>query len=152
MLRLIQPIAGPDKVVGGGEVVGGVRNDATPSLVSRARFQSAHQAQLQSVAAVFFQYADTAEISRVVGVRGRNDAGKADRHCLVKGEPPMSLFEFRNGSAVKECQAVKVCEGIRDFFVMAVDLAYPVRRPDLQIPCNCAASRPAPKAEPRSAS
>jgi hypothetical protein len=43
----------------------------------------------------------------------------------------MPLIEFRNGSAVKECQAVKVCERIRDFFLMPVDLAYPVHRPDL---------------------
>src|SRR5258708_39414363 len=93
MLGLIQPIAGPDKVVRGGEVVGSIRNDTTPSIVARTRFQSAHQAQLQSVAAVLFQHADTAEISRVVGVRGRNDAGKADRHCLMKSEPPMPLIE-----------------------------------------------------------
>jgi hypothetical protein len=148
MLRLIQPIAGPDKVVGGGEVVGGIRNDATPSIVARTRFQSAHQAQLQSVAAVLFQHADTAKISCVVVVRGRNDAGKADRHCLVKGEPPMSLIECRNGSAVKECQAVKVSEGICDFFVMTVDFAYPVHRPDFQIPCNCADFPSGPEGSP----
>jgi len=135
-LRLVEPIATTDKVVGGGEIVGGIRNDATPSIVSRTRFQRAHQAQLKGVAAVLFQHADTAEISGVVCAGGRNDAGEADRHCLVKSEPPMPLIEFRNGSAVKECQAVKVCERIRDFFIMAVNLADPVHRPqhpDLQL-------------------
>src|SRR4029077_15887267 len=29
ILRPVEPIAGPDKVVGGGEIVGGIRNDAT---------------------------------------------------------------------------------------------------------------------------
>ena len=64
-MRLVEPIAGPDKVVGGGEIVGGIRNDATPSIVPRTRFQRAHQAQLKGVAAVFSQHADPAKISGV---------------------------------------------------------------------------------------
>src|SRR6202022_4588319 len=75
ILRLVEPIATPDKVVGGGEIVGGIRNDATPSIVSRTRFQRAHQAQLKGVAAVLFQHADTAEISGVVWGGGRNAPG-----------------------------------------------------------------------------
>ena len=44
----------------------------------------------------------------------------------------MAMIEFRNGSAVKECQLVEVSERIHDFVVVAIDLAYPVHRPDLQ--------------------
>jgi hypothetical protein len=86
--------------------------------VSCARFQRAHQAQLEPVSAVFFQYADTAEISRIVGVRRGYEAGKGHRYSLVIRQPPMPPIEFRNGRAVKKCQAVKICQRVRDFVVM----------------------------------
>ena len=44
----------------------------------------------------------------------------------------MTPIEFRDGSAVKECQAVQVSERIRDFIVMPVDLANPIHLPGLQ--------------------
>jgi len=46
----------------------------------------------------------------------------------------MSPIEFRNGSAIKECQAMEVSERICDFVIMSIDLASPVHRPDLHIP------------------
>lgn len=132
ILWLVQPIAGPNKVIGGGKIVRGVRNDAAPSIVTPARFQRTHQAQLKGIAAMSFQHADTAEIPRVEGARRRHDSGKGDRYGLVKREPPMPAIEFRNGRAVKECQAVKISERIGDFVVMSVDLANPVHRLDLE--------------------
>jgi hypothetical protein len=46
------------------------------------------------------------------------------------------LVEFRKRSAVKKRQAMKVCERVCDFVVMAVDLANPVHRPDLENPAS----------------
>lgn len=123
---LVKPIAGTDKVVGRGEIVGCIRDHRTPSIVPRTPFQCAHKAQLKRVAAVPFQYADPTEISCIVSARRWNQAGKGDRDGLVESEPPMSLIEFRNGSTIEECQTVKVCQHIRHFVVMPVDFAYPV--------------------------
>ena len=47
----------------------------------------------------------------------------------------MSPIKFRNGGAVKECQAMEVSQGICDFVVMAIDLAYPVHLPNLHKSC-----------------
>src|ERR1700687_4495789 len=132
ILRLVQPIAGPDKVVGGGKIVRGIRNDAAPSIMTPARFQRAHQAQLKGVAAMSLQHADTAEIPRIEGPRRLHDSGKGDRYGLVKREPPMGAIELRNGSAVKEGQPVRVGKRIDDLVVMPIDLANPVHRPDLK--------------------
>jgi hypothetical protein len=46
ILRLVQPITGPDEVVGGGKIVGGVRNNTAPSIVSRPPFQRTHEPHL----------------------------------------------------------------------------------------------------------
>ena len=72
ILRPVQPIAGPNEVVGGGKIVRCIRHDAAPSIAPCARFQRAHQPQLQSVAAMPSQHADPAEISRVEGARRRH--------------------------------------------------------------------------------
>jgi hypothetical protein len=42
----------------------------------------------------------------------------------------MPPIEFRNGGAVEERQTVKISKRICDFFVMPVDLAYPIHRPN----------------------
>jgi len=89
ILRLIQPIAGPDKVVGGNEIAGGIRNDATPSIASRTRFQRAHQAQLKACPQCFSIRRHGQKYPALYAREERNDAGKADRHCRVKSEPPM---------------------------------------------------------------
>ena len=47
----------------------------------------------------------------------------------------MSPIKFRNGGAIKECQAMEVSQGICDFVVMAIDLAYPVHLPNLHKSC-----------------
>jgi hypothetical protein len=63
----------------------------------------------------------------------------------------MSPIEFRNGGAIKECQAMELSELIRDFVIMTVDLADPVHRPDLQNPTSQTVSishlalKPAPR-------
>jgi hypothetical protein len=101
-------------------------------MVPGTRFQRAHQAQLETITAILLQYANTAEISRVVSVRRGNDAGEGYRHHLVIRQPPMPAIEFRNGCAVKERQAVKICQCIGDFVVMPVDLANPLHLPGLQ--------------------
>ncbi len=122
------------KLLAEAEIVGGIRDDAVPPIVPRTRFQRAHQAQLKPIPVVLLQHADTGKISRIACARRRNDSGKGDRHPFAIRQPPMSPIEIRNGSAVKECQAMEVGERICDFVVMAIDLAYPVHRPDLQIP------------------
>ena len=127
ILRLVKPIAGPDEVVGGDGIVGGIGHDATPSIVSRARFQRPHQPQLQGVAAVPFQHTDPAEIPSVERACRRHQSGN-DGGGLVKGEPPMAVIKLRNGRAVKKCQAVKVGKGIGDIVVVCVDLTNPVHR------------------------
>ena len=118
--------AGPNEVVGGGKIIGGIRHDAAPSIVPRPEFEGAHQPQLQGVSAVFFQDTYPAEISRIDRSRRRDDAGKADRNRIVKGDPPVPLIELRNGSTVKECQLMKLGECVGNLVVMAVNLAYPV--------------------------
>ena len=132
ILRLIQPTAGANKVVCGSEIVGGIRNDRRPSIMTRTRFQCAHQAQLKGIAAVPFQHPDTAEISRVAGMRRRNHSGKSDRYGLMIGEPPLTLIEFRDRCAVKECETVQVYQRVRDFVFMPIDCADPVHRPDFK--------------------
>src|SRR3979411_1321850 len=67
--RLVQPIAGTDKIVGGSKVVGGIRHHRVPTDLPGARFQRTHQAQLKATAAMPFEYADAAKISRVMGIR-----------------------------------------------------------------------------------
>src|SRR5260370_32372583 len=100
----------------------------------RARDSSAHQAQLKSIPGMLFQHTDAGEVSRIVCACRRNDSGKGNRHPFEIREPPMSPIEFRNRSAIKECQAMEVSERLCDFVVMRIDLAYPVQRLYLQIP------------------
>jgi len=69
---------------------------------------------------VLFQHADAGEIAGIVGMCRWNDAGEADRHGLMQGEPPITLIEFRNWSAIKECKPMKVCQRIRGFVVLPV--------------------------------
>ena len=109
---LVEPIARPDKIVGGDEVVGGVGNDAAPTPATCPAFRRPHQPQLQGMAAVTSDHADPAEITRVVGTRRWNHPGKSDRQFVTICEPPMSQPEFRNRRAFKERQAVKVGERV----------------------------------------
>src|ERR1700712_3740428 len=63
--RPVQPIAGTDEIVGRGKIISGIRDDRTPSVVPCPRLQGAHQSQLQGVAGVPLQHADTTEIAGV---------------------------------------------------------------------------------------
>ena len=80
------------------------------------------------------QDTDAAEVPRVTDVRGWNDTRKGDRSRRVESEPPMTLLEFRNGSAVEESQAMKLCQGVCNIVVLTVDLANPIHQTDLQSP------------------
>src|SRR5260370_38542318 len=88
-LRLIKPVAGPDEVVGGGKIVGGIRNDRGPIIVPRPRFQRAHYPQLKTITAPFRQHSDPAEVSRVDPPRRRHHASEADRIGLVSAHTHM---------------------------------------------------------------
>src|SRR4051812_44433881 len=108
--RLVQPRAGPREIVGRGESVSSGRNEGVPAVVTRPRLQRAHQPQLQRVTAMLLQNAHSTKISRVNCARRGNDPGEANRGRFVKGEPPMPMIEFRDGSTVEKCQAVEVRE------------------------------------------
>jgi hypothetical protein len=128
-LRLVQPITGADKVIRGGKIVRGVRDYGTPSILARTRFQRTHQAQLKSVSTVFFQYSNTAEIPCVASVRRGDDSGEGHRYGLAIRQPPVPPIEFRNGRAIKERQAVNICQRVRDFVVIPIDLANSIHLP-----------------------
>src|SRR5882724_11986218 len=66
--RLVQSIAGTDKIVGGSKVVGGIRHHGVPTDLPGTRFQRTHQAQSKATAAMPFEHADAAEISRVMDI------------------------------------------------------------------------------------
>src|SRR5450756_2440804 len=128
ILWLVQPIACTDEVVGGGQVVRRIGNDAAPSIAPRTQFHCPHQAQLKPVPAVLFQHTDTAEISGVERARRRNDTGKGYRYFSVIRQPPIPPVEFRNGSSVKERETMKVCKRVGDLVVVAVHLTNPVHQ------------------------
>src|SRR5882724_304319 len=107
----------------------------------RPRFQCAHQAQLKGVAAVLPQHAHAAKIARVDSVCGRHDTGEGHGEILAVRKPPMPLVEFRDGSTAKKRQAMKVCARVWDLVVMAVGLANPVHRPDLENPAPRSAGK-----------
>jgi len=111
--------------------IGGIRYDAAPSIIFCTRLHRAHQARLKSVATVFSQHADAVKISGIAGTRRGNEPGEGDRRGLEECEPPMTVIEFGHCRAIKESQAMQVCEGIRDFVVMPVDLTNPVHQPYL---------------------
>jgi hypothetical protein len=102
IFRLVKPIAGPDEVVGGGEIVSSIGYDATPALATCSPFRRPQQAQLQGVAAVTSDHANATEIARVVGARRRDHPGESDRNPVMKRKPPMSLVEFGNGRSSKK--------------------------------------------------
>ena len=79
VLWLVKPIAGPDKVVGGDRVVGGIGHNAAPTLATRSTFRRSRQPQLQGMSPVSVHYANTAEIARVESTRRRNHPGESDR-------------------------------------------------------------------------
>jgi len=80
---LVQPIAGADKVVGGGKIVGGIRNHGAPSIVPRTRLERAHQAQLKAASWYFRSTSDATEIPRIVDMCRRNDTGEGHRDRLA---------------------------------------------------------------------
>jgi hypothetical protein len=123
ILRLIQAVASADKIVRRGDIIGGVRDQAAPSVVASPKFHRAHHAQLQTMAAVSPRHADARKIAGTMGARGWNETCKANRRGLAKSEPPITLIEFWNRGAIKECKPVKVCHNIRGFVVPPVNLA-----------------------------
>jgi hypothetical protein len=78
---------------------------------------------------VFFHHPDARKLSGIAGVRRRNEASKGNRDRFGKYKPPMPLIEFRDGGAIKEGQAVQVCQGVRNVVVLPIHLANPVHRP-----------------------
>ena len=86
--RLAQPIAGPDEIVGGSNVLGSIRNKAVPAIAARPRFHRAHQPQLKPASAMLLQYADATDVSSVADMRRWHDAGKGDRYRFAIRQPP----------------------------------------------------------------
>jgi hypothetical protein len=125
----MQTVARANKIVCLGDVIGGVRDQAVPTVVASTAFRRAHRAQLQTMATVPPQHADARKIAGIMGARGWNDTRKADRCRLAKREPPMTSIEFRNRGAIKERKPVKVRQNIRGPVVLPVNLANPVHRP-----------------------
>jgi hypothetical protein len=133
MSRLIKAITGPNEIVCGGDVVGRVRNDATPTIATGARLRCPHQPELQRASPVSIDHADSAEISRVFHVRRRDQSGKGDRYALAERQPPMPPIERRYRCAAKECKTMKFGEHVDDVVILRVNFAYPVHRPNSQL-------------------
>jgi hypothetical protein len=74
------------------------------------------------MAPVALQDADPAEISGVADMRRGNNAGKRDRRCLSKSEPPVPPVERRNGGAIKESQTMQLGEDVGDLIAAPVYL------------------------------
>jgi hypothetical protein len=133
MWRLVKPIAGPNEIVRGSDIVGRVRNDGTPTIAASARLRCPHQPELQRASPVSIDHADPAEISRVFHVRRRDQSGKGDRYALTERQPPMPPIEWRHWCAAKERKTMKIGENVGNVVILCVNLAYPVHRPHSQL-------------------
>ena len=138
MLRLVEPVARADKVVGGWQIVGRVRDNRAPTVEPRTCLQGPHQAQLKPVAAMFPQYPYPAKIAGIADVGRRDNPGKSHSFGSVKREPPMTVIIRRDGSGIEECQAMKFGECIRDVIVLSINLTNPVHwRNSTDLTCCC---------------
>ena len=80
-------------------------------LAANPSLHRTHHAQLQALATMLSQHADTDKISGIVGMRRWNHTGKSIGSALAESQPPMALIEFRHRRAIKECKPVEFSSG-----------------------------------------
>jgi len=75
----MQTVARANKIVCQGDVIGGVRDQAVPTVVASTAFRRAHRAQLQTMATVPPQHADARKITGIMSARRSKRTGSAAR-------------------------------------------------------------------------
>jgi hypothetical protein len=73
---------------------------------------------------MIWQDADTTKISRVANMRRWSQSGKCDRHTIAaKDQPPVTDIKFGHGSILKERQAMKIPQRVRNVVIESINLA-----------------------------
>ena len=92
-LRPVEPIAGPDKVIGRDDIVRGVGDNAMPAIPVCTPCCRSQQSELQRSAPVSPDHPDAAQVARIWHMSRLYQSCKGDGHTAAKCKPPIALVK-----------------------------------------------------------